>query len=198
MIQFNIKDVNIKLKFMFFAVITMFLILDKQGVTILTLLASLTHELGHLFALIIFGHRPKELIFEVVGIRLVKQNRFISYSKEIIILFAGPLTNIIIFFILYSFFRYDYYYSIFSLTNLFIGLFNLLPIGNLDGGQILNLAIKKTCGLYISRLLTISISIMAIIPVILFSLYLLIFKNNFTLTITSVYLLFMLIFNKYD
>lgn len=198
MIQFNVKHVNIKLKFMFFAVITIFLIVDKQGFTVLTLLASLTHELGHLFALIALGNKPKELVFEIVGIRLVKQNKFISYNKEILILFAGPLTNIIIFFVLYFFFKDNYYCNIFSLTNLFIGIFNLLPVGNLDGGQILNLALKKSCELYTSNLLVIVISIIVIIPVILFSLYLLIFKNNFTLTITSVYLLFMLIFNKYD
>ena len=69
-------------------------------------------------------------------------NRFVL--KKVIISCAGPITNFIIAIIFYFF---DF--SIFNIsrefiiyTNLIIGIFNLIPIYPLDGGQILNRVIR--------------------------------------------------------
>ncbi len=198
MIEFSFKGVSIRVKFMFLSIITLFLIMDKTGIAIFTLLASLIHELGHVIVLILIGHKPKELTFEIVGIKLVQPNKTISYIKEILVLLAGPMANIIMFLLLNYSFREIYILNVFSFTHLFIGLFNLLPIGGLDGGKILNILFKLKFNDIFANIFAKTISIIIIIPVIFISLYLFIFKHNFSLMTTSIYLLFMVIFNKYD
>lgn len=198
MIEFSFKGVAIRVKFMFLSIITLFLIMDKTGIATFTLLASLIHELGHVIVLILIDHKPKELIFEIVGIKLVQPNKTISYIKEILVLLAGPMANIIMFLLLNYIFSDIYFLNVFSFTHLFIGLFNLLPIGGLDGGKILNLLFKLKFNDIFANIVAKTISIMIIIPVIFISLYLFIFKHNFSLMTTSIYLLFMVIFNKYD
>jgi len=68
----------------------------------------------------------------------------IVFIKKIIILLSGPISN---FCISLFFYKFNTYFSekIF-LINIFLGIFNLLPIYPLDGENILNQSIQIFCG----------------------------------------------------
>lgn len=198
MIEWSSFGINIKVKFMFVAVITIFLILDKTGIAIFMFIATITHELGHVMALLSLGYKPSELSFEIIGIKLIQPIKTINYIKEIIIYISGPLINIIMFTVLYFCSAQASFMKVFAYIHLFIGIFNLLPIGTLDGGRVLNLLFRLFLGYRISNKLSLIISILLVLPVVGYSLYLIMFKSNFTLILTSIYLIFMMLFNNAD
>ncbi|MBR5514578.1 MAG: hypothetical protein IKU52_00070, partial [Clostridia bacterium] len=89
------------------------------------------HELGHLLVMKLFGITIDSVHILPLGIDIKASPMLISYKKQIIISLAGAAVNIILFliFCLYSSCLF------FSYFNLLYGLFNMLPIKGLDGGE---------------------------------------------------------------
>lgn len=195
MIKINCFGIVIKFDFIFFAIITLFTILDKSGVGLLGLLACIMHEIGHIIAFILVGNKPKELAFEGGGMKLVKGDNFLSYHKELIILLSGSLVNFIMFFIFYFSTDTINNISIFAMVHLVLGIFNLLPINTLDGAKILNIILsKKTNPIFAQKAIN-SISFIVIVLLVVISVKMCFSNNiNIILVFTSVYLILMLLF----
>ena len=103
-------------------------------------LSALIHELGHSFVATNRGYRLNKIVLMPFG-AVVKGNvRGLKLKDQAIIAFAGPVTNIVIgfFFVaLWWFFPVVYPYTEqIVISNLSIGLINLLPIYPLDGGRV--------------------------------------------------------------
>jgi Zn-dependent protease len=155
MIKGKVAGVKIGADFTFFAVIAMFASLDTTGYALMSIVVCLVHELGHLLAM---RGKPYSIMFRGGGIRIV------SDCNSFFVLIAGSLTNIVLFFILYSVF------PVFAVMNLVIGLFNLLPIGCLDG----KLLLEKIMPVKALRVIE-AVTIIAVIAVIV------IVQVNFTI-----------------
>lgn len=102
------------------------------------LLFSLLHEIGHYLAACYFQFDIQYMMILPFG-AFLSLNDFGKHKveEEIIMLFSGPLVNmlfIIIFYILHQ--RY------LLIINLFICMFNLLPVYPLDGSKILHLLLS--------------------------------------------------------
>lgn len=110
---------------------------NSTATGVLTLLAALIHELGHIFAslsLLEYSEAPR---FVLSGLRL-KRPRNIAYRDEIIITAAGPAFNFIAFLILLFISAFcGRYFLLFAMLNLFTAISNLLPIKSFDGYRIL-------------------------------------------------------------
>lgn len=115
--------------FSFFAAVGIFLALDKSGYGAFALLACLCHEAGHLAVMLLKKEPPAEMIFSGGGI-CIKQSREASTA----VLAAGCVVNAVLFLIFFFVLPPD---SIFKLmfggANMAAGVFNLLPLGELDG-----------------------------------------------------------------
>lgn len=92
---------------------------------------------AHIFGVALYSLRPT-----LVGIRARLKNTR-SFRKQTIIYFAGPFGNFIAAFCLYN--AEGFLNNLFE-ANIAIGLFNLLPIYPLDGGQILIILLFKLMG----------------------------------------------------
>lgn len=130
-----------------------------ENVFLLTIFACVVlHEFGHALVARRFGIQTKNITTYIIGgvARLEK----IPYNprEELWITIAGPLVNIAIFLLLLPFIllidlpennvyiNYKTFLPILGLSNLFIALFNLLPIFPLDGGRLLRALLQIKLG----------------------------------------------------
>ena len=142
MIEFTIgKTTRIIIDFTFFATISLFFYFDKSGWGIIGICACVIHEIGHLAALYVEKGELKSLTFYGGGIK-------IGYGKKadasVFLIVAGSLMNFIIFAVFYFITPQNYELKLFAVLNLIIGLFNLIPLQQFDGGRLLQKALNGT------------------------------------------------------
>lgn len=99
------------------------------------LLAAACHEAGHLLAAYLLGGRVHRIQIRATG--AILSASFPTYGGEFFALLAGPAVNLL----LGAGFLRGWFP--FSLINLGLALFNLLPVHGLDGGRLLYLLLLK-------------------------------------------------------
>ncbi len=144
MIHFNFLGIKFGVTVGFFGIICLMLYIDKSGLMLPTLLATIIHEFGHLLALLLLKHKPQKVILKV-GAVLIVGNFNLTPLGELVLNLAGPFINLILFLIFwYTCHPYNIpFITNFALINLVLGVFNLLPVTGLDGGSILYLLLSK-------------------------------------------------------
>lgn len=165
--SFNINDCKITVDFSFILVLSFSALFSAREVIMLMLFSSL-HELGHLAVLLISGGKMRSLTFSFYGMGL-KYYDNIPPFKELFIVSAGPVVNLILWLIIKD------------NINLLLFILNIIPVYPLDGGRIVRLFSYK-----LSRIL----SIIFIVIIALTSAWLIIEYNSFSLLFISVYLIF--------
>lgn len=184
MICFHAFKIKISVSFSFLAVIALVSLWQNKASAylLMTLMCCVLHELGHIFFMCLFSHKPDEIMFYGGGIKIYNNtNRLLSDKADIIILFAGCGVNILIACILILIEREV---SFFAAANLFFGLFNLMPVKYFDGGRILSKVFKDSPSVRAIRL----VFILAFASTII-----LMFFNGFvsiSLIVTFVYIIF--------
>lgn len=133
------KKTSLRIKISFFgALMIAALFFTHSYISIAALIASLLHELGHIFAAKVCKIPLKELKLGIFGAALKPSKAFISYKQEIILSLSGPLVNLVCAIPLLIFFKNSHeFLRLFIETSLFLGILNLLPITDFDGGRIL-------------------------------------------------------------
>ncbi len=141
MIELKLNKTLLRIDFSFFAVVALFLFLDNSGFGMSALLACGLHELSHLAVMTAFGISPEVIFFYGAGIRITSsRTEYAKTPARILILSAGCAANFAA-------------AALFCITgnlpaaaiNLFTGIFNLLPIGELDGAALLKTLFIKIC-----------------------------------------------------
>ena len=91
---FNCK---IYISFSLIFVITLFSIIDKSNITLLGFLATACHEFGHILAMLISGHKIKEISLNLFNFNIVDYKRNENgFLCNIFVLSAGFAFNIIV------------------------------------------------------------------------------------------------------
>ena len=198
MIKFSIFGINFFVSVGFFGIVTLMLYIDKTGLMFPTALAVVVHELGHLLALIIFKSKPESITLKVgtVGI----SGRFILTPRsEIFMLFAGPVFNLVLFFIFLGF-HFVFKNSLLlnsAVVMLVVGGFNLLPIIGLDGGGILKLILGFRFKTSTMNIILYSVSVATISLILLLGFFILVdTKSNISLILMGLYLLLGILLSK--
>ncbi len=142
MIDFKVNGIKIGFSIWFLAVL-FFLTINKNTETFLFAVFILVHEMGHVLAMYIFDVKPDELNFRFGRIEIVKRNNVITFYKNIGIYSGGIVANLFcIVFLLLFFPNATQAISV----NLFLLLFNSIPAGDFDGGNIVSEFVKKQVG----------------------------------------------------
>lgn len=181
MLSFQLGKTRCHLWFSFFAVICLFCALGKSQWGLWCVLMSLLHECGHYGAFVHFGAAPKELHLEYSGIRLVPNAQPLSISQEWLVLFAGSAVNLLLAGLLFLF-----HLPLHAGFPLVLGLFNLLPLAGLDGGQMLLLLLRRLSPLHGDRIAE-AISLFTQLVLSLAAIWLFIKTGNFTLLLVLIY-----------
>ena len=104
---------------------------DQSGIVWLGLISCVLHELGHILCLSLLGSHIKEITITIFGAKIEFEN-YLSYVEELIVAAAGPAVNLSLA-LMGNFFLSP----TFAGVNLALSVFNLLPVGPLDGARIL-------------------------------------------------------------
>ncbi len=145
--RFKLLGTEIYVSFLFFAVLTFMLLIDKTGLCFLCVFSFFVHEAGHLFACFLFESQPKSIKLVPASI-LITRSFERRKSGEILIALFGPLASLLTALTFFLNFRLTKNMTALnlSLINFIIFAFNLLPVNGLDGGTVLREIIKRKKG----------------------------------------------------
>ncbi|MBQ7522625.1 MAG: site-2 protease family protein [Clostridia bacterium] len=190
--NFKIANVQFTLSYPLVAGITLILVCDTTGIALCSLLACFCHEMGHISAMKLTGTKITEIhisIFEVGIVDISQKNRGII--AEMTITLSGIFVNFLLFFlslIVYNKSKLSLF-GYFATANLTLGLFNLLPIETLDGGNALKLILQRNFTDRTVYIVTLVVSLLLIIPLGYFSYTSLMHSRyNFTMLFATLYL----------
>ena len=139
---------KIRIDLKIFLIIFLFILTKQIQIYMLIMIFALIHELGHLLAGILLKLKPEKIEIIPVGVTIAFRlktedlNDKIGKSnkleiKKMLIVIAGPLTNIIMIWVVLKL-QINIIQKISIIyANILIVIFNLLPIYPLDGGRIL-------------------------------------------------------------
>lgn len=99
------------------------------------IIASICHELGHIFALRLMHKSVNSVILGPSGALILTEH--LTQRQEVCAAFAGPAAGILLALTFFGFPR-------FAICALIQSLFNLIPVYPLDGGRIVRCLIRNT------------------------------------------------------
>lgn len=190
---FRIGKLNIGLSFPLVAIMTAVIIFDTTMSVIICFIAIIMHETGHLAALAFYGSLPKRINLTLFDIAIIDSGKYTRNTKqELVVVLAGVTVNFILAVIFYILFRCTnlIFFRNMAVSNATLGVFNILPVDSLDGGQALFIILTKHFSIYRSMMILDIISFIVLIPVACIGFIVLLrSKYNFTLLLTALYLI---------
>ena len=125
----------------FVVLVTVLVYLDQGGLLFVVFAAALLHELGHYIPLKLLGGQVARLELTGGGMSMVSSQPM-GYGKEILTVLAGPVASLG-FALLFSLWD-GMMEEQMPLAGMCLahGVFNLLPVRELDGGRALELALN--------------------------------------------------------
>lgn len=141
MLELKCKKTVLCLDFSFFAVIALYLLLDESGFGLAALAACAMHETAHFIAMSFFGVPAERVTFYGAGIRISSpQIELAKPLRRAVILGVGCFVNFAAAFVFWKLGEHGA-----SAVNMFTGIFNLLPLGELDGAGLLKMLVIRRC-----------------------------------------------------
>ena len=144
----GLMRISEKISVSIFSFAALFMFFCSQGLLYASvfLFAALLHELSHIYFLNRFGAEIKCICIFPFGVDINADTSRISYKKELICTLAGSFSNLafafLSFLVLYIFPSPALLF--FTLSNLFLGIMNLLPLSFFDGGKAIRLVFYDT------------------------------------------------------
>jgi len=189
-VKFKFFGTEIYISFLFCAVLCFMLVIDRTGLIVPTLFAVFIHESGHMLAMWAADCQPRAIRLIPTSVQIV---RGFSSKRggEIAITLCGPLANILlsgVLFANYLIFKSEQSF-VFSLLNLVIAIFNLLPVSGLDGGTLLTTILSNFTDLYHAESIVRIITAVFAVIIFLLGVYLWVSDTvNISVFIVAIYL----------
>lgn len=200
--KFKIFSIDFRISYTFLCLVAICLITGLFNGFLCCIFAVIIHETGHIVPMYRFSSLPQKVEISLFEISITGKLRHqSSFKQNVIIIFCGPLANFVCFILFYL--LYLFYGSLFealAYANLSIGLFNLLPVMSLDGGQLIYLLLRCRFSDGISEKCVNIITFIILFPLAALG-FLILFnsKYNFSLLLVCLYIIISLICrnNKY-
>lgn len=197
---------QIKLDLKIFIFIIIFVLTRQIEIYGMLMLFAFLHELGHLFAGVILGFKPKSLRINPLGLSisfLVKTEDYnrrvfrgnILAVKKLLIAISGPMVNFILV-LIFSNFNVEFFdidQELLIYSNVLIGLFNLIPIYPLDGGRILKNILYIFTGLADTYSYINLVSYISIVILTMFSSIMIFYLQNIAVLLIIGYLWYLVV-----
>lgn len=192
MIKFRIFNTEVGFTYGFFCAVILLVLSDVTGMFFVSYIAVILHEAGHFFVLYRLKTGVCEVTFGISGVKTVKR-KILSEKETFLVAFAGPAVNLILFALYFSKLPALKYFAV---VNLLIGVFNLLPVRGLDGGDITEYLLRKSVH---KRVILNAISVLTVTVLLVFAILLTVYRYaNITVLICGVYLFILSILSFFE
>lgn len=131
------RGIRVRIGFSFFFVLALFFYGDRTGTGLWMLSAVFCHEMGHLCAMGALGVPVQQLQMGAFGLRITPRGEMLRPGSAPLVYGAGPAANLLAAAALYLAAGGGYGLLLGSACQTAMGLFNLLPVQGLDGGNLL-------------------------------------------------------------
>lgn len=197
-----INDTRYRIDFSFALTVTLMLIFCDETTVIVCLISSMLHEAGHLAFMHLFKQKIADVTFGAFGVRINRLNTSsLSYKKEAVIAFGGIGVNLLIAFssALFSYVRDSDFAYMLTAVNIFIALFNMIPVDTLDIGRVLRYTLlciydENKCDRILDIISIVSVNLLAVGCIV----YTCVFSVNISLIAVTVYLYVITLFKKWS
>ena len=134
--MWNWHKINVNITPAAVLVIWLFILVSDLQLLAALCLAAACHEMGHYVVLRLFNADIKEISFTVFGAEM-KMADAVGYGAEWLSVAAGPGSNLLLAVLFSLLGKNNETWYLFSGAQAVLGVFNLLPIRPLDGGNLL-------------------------------------------------------------
>ncbi|MER2081234.1 MAG: site-2 protease family protein [Ruminococcus sp.] len=143
--KFKLFRTKIEISYLLLCLAAAAVILDVFQGFLFCVMAVVIHESGHLLMMKRLGYFPDVIRVSLFEICILDGSRHKRTEREnILIIFFGPAANFICFLSAFLLYWLGVEQTMpFAAANLSVGLFNLLPVMSLDGGQLLYILLCK-------------------------------------------------------
>ena len=155
------------------ALIAAEILLEPADIALPFILAAAIHELGHLIAARILGIALRSLDIGPLGATIRVCDGLISYKKEWLLCFSGPLFNLFSAAVA-AVLLHGEFSRLFCPISVILAMLNLLPLQGFDGGRMLAVTVSHVAGPQISERVVSGMSFITVVALWLFSVYMLI------------------------
>lgn len=187
--KLNFADTDIRINISFAAIITLMLVIDESGICALALFCCIFHEAGHILCLWAMGEKPGRIVFSFYGIKLERlPMAFHGKINEIIVFASGPFANFVLSLFLILVSAANETLKIWALISLITGVFNLIPIRPLDGGNILFTLLCRLIKEEKAGIICDAVSAAVTVPLLFAGIALASKARNYSLLASAVYL----------
>ncbi len=194
--KFKIGSTEIVVSYLLICLAAICLITGTFQGFVWCLFSVLIHESGHIIPMNVFGYSSDKIkisLFEISINDISRHKR--TFWQNIIIIFFGPFANFICFILFYLLYLLsNEIFLPFAISNLSVGVFNLLPVLSLDGGQLLYIITSRFFTEQTSEKIVNITTFIFIFPLAALG-FVLLFKSqyNFSLLFVCIYLIFSLV-----
>ena len=190
--KFRIHKTEITISYLIICIASVCIIVGAFDNFLYCLFAIIIHEAGHITMMCIFGYAPEKIkisLFEISISDGKRQER--NFIQNFLIIFFGPFSNFICFILFYLLYLCNSEFLLpIAMANLCTGLFNMLPVMSLDGGQLMYVILcRKFSEKSVERIINITAVIILFPLTVLGFMVLLNSKYNFSLLFVCAYLI---------
>ncbi|MGN0550390.1 MAG: site-2 protease family protein [Acutalibacteraceae bacterium] len=200
--SFRLFGCKISLSFPLLCALCIVFIVDKSGISAICCVSAVLHELGHIAAMYLLKTKPccvKLTLFDINIQDNCKYKR--SFKSELFVILSGAAVNLIFSSAAYGLFCLTDIRELlhFSGSNLFLAMFNLLPVESLDGGCAVFLFLQRVVDADKAEKILEVISFLFLLPLAVIGFIILLkSKYNFTLLFTSCYLMSIILLKRFN
>lgn len=156
--------------------------LDQQMIVPMALFACLCHEMGHYIIIRMLHHDIRKVRLSIAGAEMVLDHAM-GYWQEMTSAMAGPAVN----FLLAAISSRYFHNSLFIGLNLLLGVFNLLPVGELDGARVLRCIVSLLNSADMAEVISHRLNLVITVILLWGGTFLLLAGGNGTLLIVAIW-----------
>lgn len=198
--KLKLFGVSIYVSFPWVAFLAMALVCDSSASVLICVISSLLHEIGHILTAKLKGANIKSVKVGLGDVAINADFSQLSPCGEMLVSLSGVAVNsilVIIGFVLCKLLNSDFLFKL-STVNALIGVFNLLPINGLDGGEFVFILLQKRFSLSVSEKVMLVLSFVFSVPLFAVGIAFAInSKYNYSLLFAALYLLYTLVSKEF-